>query len=155
MSDPALLVLEHVTVPETVVACVGNTPMLRLTRLAEDFPGVEIMAKAEWVNPGGSVKDRAGLNMILDGEQSGLLRPGKVIIDATSGNTGISYAMLGAARGYRVRIVLPANASPERRRILKAYGADLVLTDPAESTDGAIRKAREMYESNRFLYFYP
>ncbi len=129
--------------------------MLRLARLAKDFPGIEMMAKAEWVNPGGSVKDRAALNMILDGEQSGLLRPGKVILDATSGNTGISYAMLGAARGYKVRIVLPANASPERRRILRAYGADLVLTPAAEGTDGAIRKARDMYEGNRFLYFYP
>lgn len=155
MAYPVLDVLHSVTVPETVVNCVGNTPLLRLARIGSEFPGVELHAKAEWVNPGGSVKDRAALSMILDGEQSGLLRPGKVILDATSGNTGISYAMLGAARGYRVRLCLPKNASPERKKILRAYGAELVLTDPAEGTDGAIRKAREMFDSNRFLYFYP
>lgn len=155
MAYQALDVLHSVTVPETVVNCVGNTPLLRLARIGSEFPGVELHAKAEWVNPGGSVKDRAALSMILDGEQSGLLRPGKVILDATSGNTGISYAMLGAARGYRVRLCLPTNASPERKKILRAYGAELILTDPAEGTDGAIRKAREMFDSNRFLYFYP
>ncbi len=155
MAYPVLDVLHSVTVPETVVNCVGNTPLLRLTRMGREFTGVELHAKAEWVNPGGSVKDRAALSMILDGEQSGLLRPGKVILDATSGNTGISYAMLGAARGYRVRLCLPKNASPERRKILRAYGAELILTDPAEGTDGAIRKARELFEENPFLYFYP
>ena len=155
MAYPVLDVLHSVTVPETVVNCVGNTPLLRLARVGREFPGIELHAKAEWVNPGGSVKDRAALSMILDGEQSGLLRPGKVILDATSGNTGISYAMLGAARGYRVRLCLPKNASPERKKILRAYGAELILTDPAEGTDGAIRKARELFEENPFLYFYP
>ncbi len=155
-TNPALAVFDqHIAVPASVVDCVGNTPLLHLKKIAADFPAIEIMAKAEWVNPGGSVKDRAALGMILDGERNGLLRPGKVILDATSGNTGIAYAMLGAARGYHVRLCLPWNASHERQRILKAYGADLVLTDPAEGTDGAIRKAREMYENDPFLYFYP
>ena len=154
MAETLLDVLEHLPEPGTLLARVGNTPMLRLTRLVEEFPGIEILAKAEWTNPGGSVKDRAALRMILDGEQNGLLRPGKVILDATSGNTGISFAMLGAARGYKVRLCLPSNASQERKRILTAYGADLILTDPEEGTDGAIRKARQLYESNRFLYFY-
>lgn len=154
MAETLLDVLEHLPEPGSLLARVGNTPMLRLTRLVEEFPGIEILAKAEWTNPGGSVKDRAALRMILDGEQNGLLRPGKVILDATSGNTGISFAMLGAARGYKVRLCLPSNASQERKRILTAYGADLILTDPEEGTDGAIRKARQLYESNRFLYFY-
>jgi cysteine synthase B len=155
-SIPTLAVVDqHISVPESVVSCVGNTPMLRLQKIAASYPGVEVLAKAEWVNPGGSVKDRAALSMILDGERSGMLRRGKVILDATSGNTGIAYAMLGAARGYRVRLCLPSNASPERRRILKAYGADLVLTDPVEGTDGAIKKARQMYADDPFLYFYP
>jgi cysteine synthase B len=154
-TNPALAVFEHIAVPASVVGCVGNTPLLHLKKIAAEFRGIAIMAKAEWVNPGGSVKDRAALSMILDGERNGLLRPGKVILDATSGNTGIAYAMLGAARGYHVRLCLPWNASHERQRILKAYGADLVLTDPAEGTDGAIRKAREMYANDPFLYFYP
>jgi cysteine synthase B len=155
-TNPALAVFDqHIAVPASVVDCVGNTPLLHLKKIAAEFRGIAIMAKAEWVNPGGSVKDRAALSMILDGERNGLLRPGKVILDATSGNTGIAYAMLGAARGYHVRLCLPWNASHERQRILKAYGADLVLTDPAEGTDGAIRKAREMYANDPFLYFYP
>jgi cysteine synthase B len=155
MADYPLAVLEHISVPESVVECVGNTPLLRLAKITRDFPGVEILAKAEWVNPGGSVKDRPALSMILDGERTGKLRPGKIILDATSGNTGIAYAMLGAAKGYKVRLCLPGNASRERRRILHAYGADLVLTDPAEGTDGAIRKARELHAEHPDLYYYP
>jgi cysteine synthase B len=155
-TNPTLSVFgEHICPPESVVDRVGNTPLLRLKKIAAEFHNIEILAKAEWVNPGGSVKDRAALSMMLDGERSGLLRPGKVILDATSGNTGIAYAMLGAARGYRVRLCLPSNASSERQRILRAYGADLVLTDPAEGTDGAIKKARQMYANDPFLYFYP
>ncbi|MFQ5723795.1 MAG: PLP-dependent cysteine synthase family protein [Terriglobia bacterium] len=134
---------------------VGNTPLLRLARIGREFPNIEFYAKAEWFNPGGSVKDRAGLNMILDGERSGKLKPGKIILDATSGNTGIAYAMIGAARGYKVRLCLPANASLERKRILAAYGAELILTDPAEGSDGAIRKARELVAKDPDLYFYP
>src|SRR5271165_2737853 len=116
---------------------IGNTPLIRLERIAREFPGVEIYGKAEFFNPGGSVKDRAALNMILDGERTGKLTRDRVILDSTSGNTGIAYAMIAAAKRYRVKLCLPANASLERRRILKAYGAEVVLTDPAEGSDGA------------------
>jgi len=139
----------------SVLATIGRTPLVRLTRVAEDLPGIEIYGKAEYTNPGGSVKDRPALNMILDGERSGKLRQDLVILDATSGNTGIAYAMIGAAKGYKVKLCLPANASLERKRILKAYGAETVLTDPAEGSDGAIRKCREVYKANPELYFYP
>src|SRR5450759_1758500 len=109
---------------------IGNTPLIRLKKLDAEFPGVEIHAKAEFFNPGGSVKDRAGLNMILDGERTGRLRPEHTILDATSGNTGIAYAMIGAARGYQVKWCLLGNASLERKRILKAYVAEMVCSDP-------------------------
>src|SRR6202167_512160 len=122
---------------------IGNTPLIRLAMVDEDLPGVEIYAKAEFFNPGGSVKDRAGLNMILEGERSGKLTPDKILLDATSGNTGIAYAMIGAYKGYRVKLCLPANATMERKNILHAYGAELILTDPGEGSDGAIRKCRE------------
>ena len=137
------------------MACVGNTPLIQLGRIVESVAPVEIYAKAEWFNPGGSVKDRPALNMILEGERSGKLRAGKVILDATSGNTGIAYGMIGASRGYQVTLCLPANASQERKHILRAYGVEMVLTDPARSTDGAIEKAREMYAANPEKYFYP
>jgi cysteine synthase B len=129
--------------------------LLRLPNLTADSGDVEIYAKAEWFNPGGSVKDRPALNMILDGERRGLLTSEKIILDATSGNTGIAYAWIGAARGYRVKLALPQNASQERKRILKAYGVDLVLTSPLEGSDGAIREARRLYAENPELYFYP
>jgi len=134
---------------------IGNTPLIRLEKIMEDLPGVELYAKAEFFNPGGSVKDRAALNMILDGERSGRLRPGRIILDATSGNTGLAYAMIGAAKGYKVRLCLPQNASDERKRMLKAYGAETILTDPAEGSDGAILKCRAVYEADPDLYFYP
>ena len=134
---------------------IGNTPLLRMGHLDADLPGVEIYAKAEFFNPGGSVKDRAALNMIQDGEHTGKLTPDKIILDATSGNTGIAYAMIGASRGYRVRLCIPRNASDERKRVLHAYGAETILTDPAEGSDGAIRKCREVYAANPELYFYP
>ena len=134
---------------------VGNTPLLRLRNVAAGLRDVEIYAKAEWFNPGGSVKDRPALNMILDGEQTGRLTPGKIILDATSGNPGIAYAWIGAARGYKVRLALPQNASEERKRILRSYGAELVLTSPLEGSDGAIREARRLYAENPDLYFYP
>jgi len=134
---------------------IGNTPLLKLERMVADLPGVEIFAKAEFFNPGGSVKDRAGLNMIVDGERSGKLTHDKILLDATSGNTGIAYAMVGAYKGYRVRLCLPANATQERKNILHAYGAELILTDPAEGSDGAIRKCREVYAADPDLYFYP
>lgn len=141
-------------IPDSVLDRVGNTPLLRLSRIGREFRNVEIFAKAEWFNPGGSVKDRAALNIIRDGERSGALRPGKTILDATSGNTGIAYAMVGAARGYRVKLCLPENASPERKRILERYGAELMLTAGDQGSDGAIRKAREIYSANPDQYFY-
>lgn len=137
-----------------IIGNVGNTPLLRLNRIAEDFSGIEIFAKAEYFNPGGSVKDRPALNIILDGERSGHLSHGKILIDATSGNTGIAYAMIGAARGYKVKLCLPTNASIERKRILKAYGAELVLTPADEGSDGAIRKVREIVKADPDRYFY-
>jgi len=144
-----------VTRAESVLTHIGNTPLLRLERIAAGLQGIEICAKAEYFNPGGSVKDRPALNMILDGERTGRLSSKRVILDATSGNTGIAYAMIGAARGYRVKLCLPANASVERKRILKAYGAEVVLTDAAEGSDGAIRRCREIYEADPEAYFYP
>jgi S-sulfo-L-cysteine synthase (O-acetyl-L-serine-dependent) len=134
---------------------IGNTPLIRLKKLDSEFPGVEIFAKAEFFNPGGSVKDRAGLNMFLEGERSGRLTHDKILLDATSGNTGIAYAMIGAIKDYRVKLCLPANASHERKQILKSYGAEMVFSDPAESSDGAIRLCREIYEADPEKYFYP
>jgi cysteine synthase B len=126
-----------------------------LPRFERETPGVELYAKAEWQNPGGSVKDRAASRMIADGEASGRLKPGLTIIDATSGNTGIAYAMVGAARGYKVKLCLPENASPERKLILRAFGAELVLTNPLEGTDGAIREVRRIVAESTDTYFYP
>ena len=134
---------------------VGNTPLIQLRRIVPSNPRVQIYAKAEWANPGGSVKDRPARNMLIEGERSGRLRPGKVILDATSGNTGIAYAMLGAALGYEIHLCLPRNANEERKQLLKAYGAHLILTDPRLSSDGAILKARELYAANPDRYFYP
>ena len=134
---------------------IGNTPLIRLKKLDSEFPGVEIHAKAEFFNPGGSVKDRAGLNMFLEGERSGKLTHEKTLLDATSGNTGIAYAMIGALKGYKVKLCLPANASHERKQILKSYGAEMVFSDPAESSDGAIRLCREFYEADSDQYYYP
>ncbi|MEO8260696.1 MAG: cysteine synthase family protein [Acidobacteriota bacterium] len=139
----------------SVLDLIGRTPLVRLPRFERETPGVELWAKAEWQNPGGSVKDRAAARMILDGEASGALTPDRIILDATSGNTGIAYAMVGAARGYRVTLCLPANASPERKMILRALGAELLMTDPLEGTDGAIREARRMKEAEPDRYFYP
>jgi cysteine synthase B len=135
---------------------IGRTPLVRLHRFEREVPaGVELYAKAEWQNPGGSVKDRAAARMILDGEAAGKLVAGKIILDATSGNTGIAYAMVGAAKGYGVKLCVPDNASPERKLMLRALGADLVLTDPLEGTDGAIREARRLHGADPERYFYP
>src|SRR5271165_5367403 len=134
---------------------IGNTPLIRLERIARDFPGVEIFAKAEFLNPGGSVKDRAGLNMILDGERSGRLTRERTLIDATSGNTGIAYAMICALKGYKVKLCLPENASHERKQILRGYGAEMVFSDPGEGSDGAIVLCRKVYEADPDAYFYP
>jgi cysteine synthase B len=142
-------------VGSSVLDLVGRTPLVRLRRFEQETPGVELWAKVEWQNPGGSVKDRPAARMILDGEASGALTPDKVILDATSGNTGIAYAMVGAALGYRVKLCLPHNVSPERKMILKALGTELVLTDPLEGTDGAIREARRLHAAEPGTYFYP
>jgi cysteine synthase B len=140
---------------EPLLATIGHTPLVRLEKIPREFPGIEIFVKAEYFNPGGSVKDRAARNMVLDGERSGRLNHSRVILDATSGNTGIAYAMIGANRGYRVKLVMPANVSGERKRIVKAYGAEMVFSDPAEGSDGAIRLCRELYRADPDLYFYP
>jgi cysteine synthase B len=139
----------------SILDLIGRTPLIRLRKFERECPGVEIYAKAEWQNPGGSVKDRAAARMIADGEASGALKPSLTILDATSGNTGIAYAMIGAARGFKVKLCVPENASPERKLILRAFGAELVLTDPLEGTDGAIREARRLHASEPGRYFYP
>ncbi|MFZ0637202.1 MAG: cysteine synthase family protein, partial [Candidatus Acidiferrales bacterium] len=140
---------------ENLLDCIGNTPLLRLSRIGREYRNCEFYGKAEWFNPGGSVKDRAALRMILEGERSGGLVHGKTILDSTSGNTGIAYAMIGAARGYPVKLCLPANASEERKHILAAYGAEIVITPGEEGSDGAIRRVREIYEQEPEKYFYP
>jgi cysteine synthase B len=139
----------------SIVDLIGRTPLVRLRRFERETPGIELYAKAEWQNPGGSVKDRAAARMILEGEASGALTPARTILDATSGNTGIAYATVGAARGYKVKLCVPDNASRERKLILRALGAELVLTDPLEGTDGAIREARRLHASDPEQYFYP
>jgi cysteine synthase B len=138
----------------SIVDLVGDTPLIRLRRIERDLPGVELYAKAEWKNPGGSVKDRPALRMIQEGIASGQLAPGKVILDATSGNTGIAYAMIGAAMDFKVTLCVPENVTPERKRILRAYGAELIFTNPLEGSDGAIRAAQQMNESDPGKYFY-
>lgn len=139
---------------EEIADLIGRTPLLRLPAL-EPGNGVEIYAKAEWTNPGGSIKDRAALWMIREGERSGALRPGKTLVDATSGNTGIAYAMLGAAFGYRVRVVAPANITRSRLRLLRSYGADVVLTPAAEGMDGAVEAVQEMVRRDPGRLFHP
>ncbi len=134
---------------------IGNTPLLHLANVGRELPNIEFYAKAEWFNPGGSVKDRPALSMIQAGISSGLLERGKTIIDATSGNTGIAYAMIGAAMGYAVKLCLPESASVERKRILRAYGAELVTTPGDEGTDGAIRRVREIVAEEPAAYYYP
>jgi S-sulfo-L-cysteine synthase (O-acetyl-L-serine-dependent) len=141
--------------PASVLQLIGNTPLLSFRHLAAELGPVEVYAKAEWYNPGGSVKDRAALAMVLDGERRGRLTKDKILVDATSGNTGIAYAMICAERGYRVKLALPRNASHERKQNLIAYGAELVLTDPTEGTDGAQRYVKELVESDPDRYFYP
>ena len=133
---------------------IGNTPLLRLDRIAGEFPNVTLLGKAEWVNPGGSVKDRAASNIVAEGRASGRFPPGKILLDSTSGNTGIAYAMIGAAQGFPVTLCMPSNVSVERKRILHAYGANIVYTDPDDGSDGAIRKARELYAAEPENYFY-
>jgi S-sulfo-L-cysteine synthase (O-acetyl-L-serine-dependent) len=139
----------------TITELVGNTPLLRIRLFEEQYPEVEVYAKAEWFNPGGSVKDRAALAMVEDGEQRGLLTKDRVIVDSTSGNTGIAYALVGAAKGYRVRLVMPSNVSEERKQLVHAYGAEVVFSDGMEGSDGAIRLVRELIAADPECYFYP
>ena len=133
---------------------IGNTPLLRLSRIARDLPGVEILGKAEWYNPGGSVKDRAAARIVAEAKAAGKLRPGISLLDSTSGNTGIAYAMIGAAENFPVTLCMPENVSPERKRILHAYGANIIYTDPGEGSDGAIQSARALYAEHPERYFY-
>src|SRR6266404_1142585 len=139
---------------ESLLERIGNTPLLRLEKIAAELPEVQILGKAEWHNPGGSVKDRAAANIIQQAEREGKLAPGRTLLDATSGNTGIAYAMICAAKKIPVTLCVPSNVSLERKRILKAYGANVVWTDPGEGSDGAIRKAQELVAANPEKYFY-
>jgi S-sulfo-L-cysteine synthase (O-acetyl-L-serine-dependent) len=143
-------------VGRSVLESIGNTPLLRLEQIARNLPQhVQILAKAEWMNPGGSVKDRPAAGMIMDGERRGALRPGGTIIDATSGNTGIAYAMIGASRGYKVKLCAPANTEESILGTLRAYGAELVLTDPADGMDGASREVQRLVSLSPGDYFFP
>src|SRR6267142_1856387 len=139
---------------ETLLERIGNTPLLRLDTLTRDLSTVQLLGKAEWYNPGGSVKDRAAASIVTEARRSGKLTPGKILLDSTSGNTGIAYAMLGAALGFPVTLCVPENVSPERKRILQAYGANIIFTDPGEGSDGATRIAHELAEKHSDLYFY-
>ncbi|MEW6511100.1 MAG: cysteine synthase family protein [Bacteroidota bacterium] len=141
--------------PRSLPGRIGGTPLLRIRKILPRNARIEILAKAEWLNPGGSVKDRAALSMLLDAERRGALKPETIIIDATSGNTGIAYAMLGAAFGYHIALALPANASEERKQILRAYGAEVILTDPMSGTDGAQERVKEIVAARPDLYYYP
>ncbi|WP_263383359.1 PLP-dependent cysteine synthase family protein [Granulicella arctica] len=138
----------------SILERIGNTPLVRLERLTAHLPGVEILGKAEWANPGGSVKDRAASSIVTDAQRRGLLGNGRGLLDATSGNTGIAYAMLGAAMQFPVTLCMPSNVSVERKKYLSAYGAEVIWTDPADGSDGAIRKARELAADFPELYYY-
>ena len=149
-------------ISDSILAQIGNTPLIKITKLSEAckakdqaLNGVQIYAKAEWFNPGGSVKDRPALKMIEVGEEMGKLTKDKTILDSTSGNTGIAYALIGAVKGYRVRLIMPKNVSEERKRIVKAYGAEIIFTSPLEGSDGAIREARRLYMEEPDKYFMP
>src|SRR5438309_5709266 len=138
-----------------ITQLVGNTPLLRVRVFEREFPNIEVYAKAEWFNPGGSVKDRAALSMIEDGERRGALTRNRTVIDSTSGNTGIAYALIGAAKGYRVQLVMPGNVSGERKALVTAFGAEIVYSDAGEGSDGAIIKVREIVAADPDRDFYP
>jgi cysteine synthase B len=142
------------TLGRSLIERIGNTPLLRLDALTSDLPGVALLGKAEWYNSGGSVKDRAAFNIVAEARRNGYLRPGKILLDATSGNTGIAYAMLGAAEGFPVTLCMPENVSRERKQILRGYGANIIYTDPGDGSDGAIRMARELADKHPEQYFY-
>jgi S-sulfo-L-cysteine synthase (O-acetyl-L-serine-dependent) len=145
---------EPAALGHTSLERIGNTPLLRLAHISQDVPAAEILGKAEWLSPGGSVKDRAAANIVAQARAAGKLTSGKILLDSTSGNTGIAYAMIAAAQGFPVTLCIPENVSVERKRILQAYGANIMYTDPAEGSDGAIRKARELAAGHPDLYFY-
>jgi cysteine synthase B len=144
----------NLTLGQHTIDRIGNTPLLRLARIGSELPGVEILGKAEWLNPGGSIKDRAASNIVAQARASGKLTSGKILLDSTSGNTGIAYAMIGAAQGFPVALCMPENVSVERKRILHAYGANIIYTDSADGSDGAIRMARELGAKHPDLYYY-
>ncbi len=155
MNQPARkLIATPNALGQTLLQRIGNTPLLRFQRITRCWESVEVLAKAEWVNPGGSVKDRAAASIVGDAMRTGKLGPGKILLDSTSGNTGIAYAMLGAAEGFPVTLCIPGNVSAERARIVRSYGAEIILTDPAEGSDGALRKARELAAFEPQKYFY-
>ena len=145
----------HPMTSDAILGQIGNTPLLRFTNIGKEFDRVEIYGKAEWFNPGGSVKDRPALRMIEEGQRSGALTRDKIILDSTSGNTGIAYALIGAVLGYRVELAVPRSVSRERKRMLEAYGADVIYTDPLEGSDGAIREAHRRYKADPEKYFMP
>jgi cysteine synthase B len=140
---------------DSILGQIGNSPLLRFTNIGKEFDRVEIYGKAEWFNPGGSVKDRPALRMIEEGQRSGALTRNKIILDSTSGNTGIAYALIGAVMGYRVELAVPGSVSQERMRMLEAYGANVIYTDPLEGSDGAIREAHRRYKAEPEKYFMP
>ena len=142
------------TLGHSLIERIGNTPLLRLDALTADLPGVALLGKAEWYNPGGSVKDRAAASIVWEARRRGQLRPGQILLDSTSGNTGIAYAMLGAAEGFPVTLCMPQNVSRERKQILQGYGANIRYTDPSDGSDGAIRMARELARNHPDQYFY-
>lgn len=151
----AVWTIEAPVQADTIDSLIGNTPLLGFRRVTAHLPeNVQVLAKAEWMNPGGSVKDRAASNIIREAERAGKLTRDKILLDSTSGNTGIAYAMIGAAKGYKVKLFLPENISPERSAILRAYGVDIVYTDPLEGSDGAIRAVRELAAAEPEKYFY-
>ncbi len=139
---------------ESTLQRIGNTPLLRFRKLTRGLAGIEVLAKAEWANPGGSVKDRPAANIVAEAFGTGELCPEKTLLDSTSGNTGIAYAMLGAAQGFSVTLCIPRNVSDERKRAIRAYGAEIIFTDPGEGSDGAILKARELAAAEPEKYFY-
>jgi S-sulfo-L-cysteine synthase (O-acetyl-L-serine-dependent) len=145
----------HKTSGEDLLEKIGDTPLLRLKNIGREFKDIEFCLKAEWFNPGGSIKDRPASYMIRAAEQSGKLTKDKILLDSTSGNTGIAYAMVGASRGYRVRLVMPKNVSEERKRIVTAYGAEIIYSSELEGSDGAIRLAEKLYRENKEMYYMP
>jgi cysteine synthase B len=153
LNDQALI--DRARALDSILEAVGRTPLMRLQRLEREVPGVELHAKLEYFNPGGSVKDRAALQMIRDAEASGELTRDRIIIDSTSGNTGVAYSMIGAALGYRVVLVMPSNVSAARKQIITAYGTEIIYSDPMEGSDGAIRLCRKLVDEHPDRYFYP